>query len=108
MNLLKTMNETPLEKRILLTCFSAGITAGISSQMLTEEIPYVRVLAFNDRGRQLLASHKKTGFFRNAGEAVDHPLWVLERRWEDLYGLFRLNAPDAPGREEQRRVRYVR
>jgi len=42
MNLLKTMNDTPLEKRILLTCFSAGITAGISSQMLGVILPYIR------------------------------------------------------------------
>ena len=43
MKLLNTINDTTLEKRILLTCFSAGITAGISSQILGVILPNIRV-----------------------------------------------------------------
>lgn len=42
MKLLQTVRGTPLEKRILLTCFSAGMVAGISSQMLGVILPNIR------------------------------------------------------------------
>ena len=78
----------------------------ISRSMLEEEIPYVRVLGFTDRGREILRQHKKSGFFRNAGEETDHPYWQLEQRCTDLYGLFREDMPEAPGMEKKRRVLY--
>lgn len=80
---------------------------GITRQSMDSEIPYVRILAFNERGRQILGSVKGGGFFCNAGQSVDHPYQILERRCEDLYGLFRHSHPGAPGRQQQERVRYL-
>ena len=79
---------------------------GITRDTMGMEIPYTRVLAFNDRGRAILREAKKTGIYRNAGESDDHPYWELEQRCGDLYGLFAANEPEAPGCEVKRRV-YV-
>ena len=80
---------------------------GITEEVLNMEIPYVRVLGFNDRGRNILKHVKKSGFFVNAGQAVDHPLWALENRWENLYGLFQCGAPGQPGNAKNGRVVYL-
>ncbi|MBR5126723.1 MAG: nucleotidyltransferase family protein [Oscillospiraceae bacterium] len=79
---------------------------GITEDMLTMEVPYTRVLAFNDRGRSLLREAKKTGLYLNAGERYPHPYWELEKRCGDLYGLFCVDGPEPPGREENRRIYY--
>ena len=81
---------------------------GITDEIMNLEIPYVRVLAFNDRGREILSSAKKDGFFLNAGQPTPHPLWEMEQRWEDLYGLFQAGAPGQPGAAKNRRVFYLR
>ena len=88
----------------MLLCAFLGITA----PMLEAEIPYVRVLAFNDRGREILSGTKKDGFFLNTGQPAPHPLWEMEQRWEDLYGLFQAGAPGQPGAAKNRRVFYLR
>ena len=88
----------------MILCAFLGITA----QTLEAEIPYVRVLAFNDRGREILSGAKKDGFFLNAGQPAPHPLWEMEQRWEDLYGLFQAGAPGQPGAAKNRRVFYLR
>lgn len=79
---------------------------GITEKIRTAPIPYTRVLAFDDTGRELLSRVKKQGWFINAGEAVPHPYWELEKRAGDLYGLFAVNTPEPPGCEESRRVYY--
>lgn len=79
---------------------------GITQQMLEAEVPYTRVLAFNDRGRAILKEAKKAGTYLNAGESLDHPCWELEKRCGDLYGLFRCEGVEAPGMEEKRRIFY--
>ena len=79
---------------------------GITREILEEDVPYARVLAFNDRGRGVLNSVKQIGFLLNAGEAADHPHWQLEKRCGDLYGLFCTDGPEAPGTEERRRIYY--
>ena len=96
----KRYTRSRIDRMIL--CAFLGITA----EMMEAEIPYVRVLAFNDRGRELLGRVKKDGFFLNAGQPTHHPLWVMEQRWEDLYGLFRVCAPGEPGAAKKRRVFY--
>ena len=80
---------------------------GITDEMMNMDIPYVRVLGFNDRGREILSGVKKGGFFINAGQAADHPIWELENRWEDLYGLFQAGTPGLPGAAKNRRVVYI-
>ena len=79
---------------------------GITAEDLQMEIPYVRVLAFTTQGRILLKEAKKTGIYLNAGESYDHPYWELEKRCGDLYGLFSVDGPEAPGAEENRRIYY--
>ena len=77
---------------------------GISQAQMAAEIPYVRILAFNDRGREILKSVKKEGYFRTAGQPIGHPFQDLERRWENLYPLFQTDAPGAPGGNGKERV----
>ena len=79
---------------------------GITKDALEAPIPYARVLAFNDKGRAVLKTQKGGGFFLNAGEVPDHPYWTLEKRCGDLYGLFCVDGPEAPGAEENRRIYY--
>ena len=98
----KRYTRSRIDRMIL--CAFLGITA----PMLEAEIPYVRVLAFNDRGREILSGTKKDGFFLNAGQPAPHPLWEMEKRWEDLYGLFQTGAPGQPGAAKNRRVFYLR
>ena len=47
------------------------------------------------------------GFFCNIGERREEPDFLLEQRPEDLYGLFSLGTPEAPGKVLRRRVRYL-
>ena len=97
----KRYTRTRLDRMVM--CAALGIT----KEILEAEVPYTRVLAFNDPGRSLLKeAKKKDHWFVNAGEAVDHPHWELEKRCGDLYGLFRTEGFDPPGIEEQRRVYY--
>ena len=79
---------------------------GITRQMLEAEVPYTRVLAFNDKGRDVLKKAKKDTWFVNTGEAVDHPHWQLEQRCGSLYGLFALQEPENPESESNQRVYY--
>ena len=79
---------------------------GITRETMTQPIPYIRVLGFTDRGRELLRSQKKSGAFLNAGERSEHAYWQLEQRCGDLYGLFCAQNPEAPGLEEKRRIIY--
>ena len=79
---------------------------GITEELMNTAIPYTRVLAFNDRGRSILKEAKRTGTFLNAGEAIGHPHWELEKHCGALYGLFRLDGVDPPDMEEKRRIYY--
>lgn len=81
---------------------------GISLQDLMEKPPYVRVLAFNDRGREILKIARETGEFPNAGQSMDHPWQAWENRWEDYYALFSQGKPGAAGNEPNRRVFYYK
>ena len=79
---------------------------GITKETLEAEVPYIRVLAFNDKGRAVLKDAKKKTVFLNAGEPSSHPYWRLEQHCSDLYGLFCTDDLEAPGAEEKRRVCY--
>lgn len=80
---------------------------GITAEDLSAPVPYVRTLAFNDRGRAVLRLASQTGLFLNAGESHDSLYYTLECRCGDLYGLFCLDGPEAPGRESHRRIHYL-
>lgn len=79
---------------------------GITEQMLTSPAPYVRVLAFNDKGRQILKKARENGTFVNIGEKQDAPYQALEDRCGNLYGLFAKDIPEAAGRENKHRIYY--
>ncbi len=79
---------------------------GITEADLSAEPPYTRVLALNDRGRQVLRRAKETHAFINAGARVLHPYWDLEARCSDLHSLFATNALDPPGKEARYRIYY--
>ena len=79
---------------------------GITGVMLEEAVPYTRVLAFNNKGREILKQAKKEHLFINAGEKVDHPYWNLEQTCGSLYGLFCTEGPEAPGAESSARIYY--
>lgn len=97
----KRYARTRLSRMVM--CASLGITR----EMLEAPLPYVRVLAFTDRGRELLNQHKDSGFFVNTGQPTDSPHWAAEQRFDDIYGLFAA-SPEAPGKEANRRVYYRR
>ena len=79
---------------------------GLTQQDLTATVPYVRVLALNDRGRTVLKKARETGTFLNAGESSPTPYGEKERIIGDLYGLFCIDCPEKPGAENTRRVYY--
>lgn len=94
----KRYTRTRLDRMVM--CAFLGIT----EKDIVSPAPYVRVLALNDTGRQLLKSARKTGLFPNAGESVDDPYQELEHRVQRLYSLFALNRNEQPFLEENRRV----
>ncbi len=79
---------------------------GITEETLRSPVPYVRVLALSNRGREILKKARETGTFLNAGEKADDPYQLLENRWGDLYGLFSA-TPEPAGAEQSRRIVYV-
>ena len=80
---------------------------GLTEQDLAQPAPYARVLALNDRGRQILNLARKSGHFPNAGEKVDLPYQELEDRLGALYGLFQANTLPSPDLESNRRVCFI-
>lgn len=95
----KRYTRTRIDRMIL--CAFLGIT----EEMLSSPAPYVRVLAFNDKGRQILKQAKETGAFINAGEKQNCDYQELENRCSSLYGLF-ATTPEDPDIESKYRVYY--
>lgn len=93
----KRYTRTRLDRMVL--CAFLGIT----EEMLQSPAPYVRVLAFNDKGRNILKKARKQGLFPNIGETQEHSYQILEERCGDLYGLFS-QTPEAPGAEKEYRI----
>lgn len=79
---------------------------GISEEIRTKAVPYCRVLALNALGRKVLKSARASTSIYNLGENVDHPYQALEQRWEDLYGLFARDIPEAPSQGRKQRIFY--
>ncbi len=95
----KRYTRTRLDRMIM--CAFLGIT----EEMINTPAPYVRVLAFNDRGREILKTARQFGEFVNIGQTVDHPYQALENRCTDLYSLFSETLSPA-GTEAENRVYY--
>ena len=95
----KRYTRTRIDRMVL--CAFLGIT----EKDIASPSPYARVLAFNDKGRELLKEARKTGQFPNTGEWIDDPYQELEHRAQRLYSLFCTNG-EQPCPEEERRVYY--
>ena len=79
---------------------------GLTAQDIDSPAPYVRVLALNDRGREILNTARQFGTFLNIGEETDFPYQTIENRCDDLYGLFAVNSPETAGFTDKRRLYY--
>ena len=77
---------------------------GINQEILNAPVPYVRVLALRSSGIAALKQARETGLFPHIGEKIDHPYQALEQRWDDLYGLFRVDTPSPAGMDNNRRI----
>ena len=95
----KRYTRTRLDRMVM--CAFLGLTA----EDLQTPAPYVRVLALNDKGREILLKARERGYFPNIGEKIDHPYQDLESRCDDLYGLFSPN-PEPAGITHNRRLYY--
>jgi len=98
----KRYTRSRIDRMIL--CAFLGITAAD----LSAPVPYVRVLAFSEEGKAILKNARKTGLFPHTGEQTHDPYWIAEKRRDDLYGLFCLDAPSPAGQTEKRRVFIVK
>ena len=97
----KRYTRTRLDRMVM--CAFLGLTAAD----LCAPAPYTRVLALNDRGREILKKARQTGHFPNIGEKIDHPYQSIETRCGRLYGLFAAGTPEPPGRNESARIIYI-
>ncbi len=95
----KRYTRTRLDRMIL--CAFLGIT----QEMMQTPAPYVRVLALNDKGREILKTLRQSGCYPNIGEHRAEDYQLLENRCTDLFGLF-AETPEVPGAESQYRVYY--
>ena len=77
---------------------------GITEEMLQQDAPYTRVLACNEKGQKILRLARQTGNYPHIGEKQEHPYWMQEQRWSDLYGLFREESPAPAGLAAQQRI----
>ena len=96
----KRYTRTRLDRMVM--CAFLGLTA----QDLAAPAPYARVLALNDKGREILKAARETGHYPNIGEKVDHPYQQIENRCSALYGLFCADTPESPDAESNYRVYY--
>lgn len=95
----KRYTRTRLDRMVM--CAFLGIT----EEMMRSDVPYVRVLAFNDKGRQALKTARCAGEFVNIGQRMEDPYQSLEDRCGTLYGLFS-QVPEFPNAEQNYRVYY--
>ena len=79
---------------------------GIKRALMEHAAPYVRVLAFSERGISVLKKARETGTFPHIGEKTEHPYQKLEQRCDDLYALFAESHPSCAGRTEHRRIYF--
>ena len=95
----KRYTRTRLDRMVM--CAFLGLT----EQDLSSPAPYARVLAFNDKGREILKVARDCGNYPNIGEKLDHPYQAIEDRCFALYSLF---APVPSFPEDKTRVQHIR
>ena len=94
----KRYTRTRLDRMVM--CAYLGIT----EELLRTPVPYVRVLGARSSGIAALKKAREHGLFPHIGEKTGLDYEMLEKRWDDLYGLFRESAPSASGQTAQRRL----
>lgn len=94
----KRYTRTRLDRMIMCAFLS------LTQSDLSTPAPYVRVLAFNDRGREILKTARQTGEFINIGQTVAHPYQQIENRCGDLYSLFCKGIVEHPNAEKRQRI----
>lgn len=77
---------------------------GISEKKLRERAPYIRILALNDTGREIVREAKRR--LIPAGSKSEGGYGRDEERFEALYGLFAQGEPEEPDRLSTSRVFY--
>ncbi len=95
----KRYTRTRLDRMVM--CAFLGIT----QKDLDSPAPYARVLALNDKGREILKAARETGRFPNVGENIDNAYQDLEYQAGKLYSLFS-SKTELPYDERDRRVFY--
>ena len=95
----KRYTRTRLDRMVM--CAFLGLT----EKDLSYPAPYARVLAFNDKGREILKEARSVGNFPNVGEKLDSPYQAIEDRCFALYSLF---APVPSSPEDKTRVQHIR
>ena len=96
----KRYTRTRLDRMVM--CAFLGLT----EKDLSSPTPYARVLAFNDKGREILKEARSVGNFPNIGEKIDDPYQAIESRCGSLYGLFAAK-PEPADAEDLARVQYL-
>lgn len=96
----KRYTRTRLDRMVM--CAFLGIT----QRDLADPAPYARVLAFNNRGRQILKQARETGLYPNIGQRLEHPYQALENRCSSLYGLFAIPSPEPADAGSRHRVHF--
>lgn len=96
----KRYTRTRLDRMVM--CAFLGLT----EEDMGQPAPYARVLALNDKGREILKQARKNGCFPNIGERLGHPYEVIENRVGSLYGLFSADTIGKADAEEDCRVFY--
>ena len=94
----KRYTRTRLDRMVM--CAFLGIT----QDDMDSPAPYTRVLALNDKGREILKVARNTGAFPNAGDDVDSPYQELEHRAGLVYSIF--SQDNSLCREADRRIYY--
>lgn len=69
---------------------------GLTQKDMDTPPAYARVLALNDRGRQILKIARSHGLYPNIGQPLEHPQQQIEDRAAALYGLFSTDTPGSP------------
>ena len=91
----KRYTRSRLDRMVLCACL------GLSAAELSAEAPYVRILGFRDRGRELLR-HADGGLpLAHAGQTRKGAYALVEKRCRSFYGLF---AREVEGPEEKQQV----
>lgn len=94
----KRYTRTRLDRMVM--CAYLGIT----EELLRAPAPYVRVLGLRSSGIPALKKAREIGLFPHIGEKTGQDYEKLEKRWDDLYGLFCQDAPAPSGQTGNRRI----